>query len=196
MSTPKQRIARIPDIISTALEHGWKPEYEDDDGYFHYRKYRNADGAALSIDNDGTDSCFMSVTRKEDDNGRCYSFCRYELTLGETEEIAALPAEARSWLPVRRVTPRRTTPGPSRLGCDCDSGFGDEWSSTAGSASICTRGKRIERSTRTACSPRPGKTVPAANGGLPAPRPHPISPLQLVNFLDQTTSLRAGSRGR
>ena len=92
MSTPKQRIARIPDIIRTALENGWKPEYEDDDGYFHYREYRNADGAALNIDNDGTDSCFMYVTRKEDDNGRCYSFCRYELTLGETEAVAALTA--------------------------------------------------------------------------------------------------------
>ena len=98
-TTPEQRIARIPDIISTALEHGWEPEIDDDEGYTHFRGFRNVDGASLNLDNDGTDSCWLYVTRKENDDGRSYLFCRYELTLGEAEEVAALsPAELRCFL--------------------------------------------------------------------------------------------------
>lgn len=99
MTTPEERIAEIPSIIETALEHGWKQEYEDDDGYFQYRELINEDGASLNLDNDGTDSCFMYVTRKEEDDGRSYLFCRYELTLDEAEEVAVLsPVQLRFFL--------------------------------------------------------------------------------------------------
>ena len=99
VTTPVERIAEIPSIIKAALGHGWKQEYEDDDGYTHFREFTNEDGAALNLDNDGTDSCFMYVTRTEDDDGHSYLFCRYELTLGEAKEVAVLsPEQLRSFL--------------------------------------------------------------------------------------------------